>query len=272
MYKMLIVEDERWEREGLVDFLDWNSLGIEICGAASDGKEGLEMAVERRPNIIITDIKMAIMSGLEMSKNIKAIIPEVNIIILTGYGDFKYAKEAITFGVFDYLLKPVDEDECIEVIKRVVKKCEKEEREFKEISRLKALKLDNSHYIGETFRVDLQEIRNNKDKFLIDKVIQLIEEKYMMNISLKTIANEVFMSPNYLGFIFKKSMGKHFNEYLLEYQMEKAKKLLCSAQSKVAKVAQEVGIPNASYFCVVFKKKYGISPGEYQELMVREKY
>lgn len=272
MYKMLIVEDERWEREGLVDFLDWKSYGIEICGTACDGKEGLEMAINLKPHIIITDIKMTIMGGLEMSKEIRAIMPEVNIIILTGYDNFKYAKEAINFRAFSYLLKPIDEEECIEVIKRVVDKCDREVTEAREITKLKALKLDNSQIVGNMFKVDLDEIRSNKDKYLIDKVVQLIEEKYMMNISLKTISNDVFMSPNYLGFIFKKSLGKHFNDYLLEYRMEKAKFFLRSTKNKIAKVAQDVGIPNASYFCAVFKKKYGISPGEYQELLAREKH
>lgn len=270
MYKMLIVEDERWEREGLMEFLDWSSYGIQICGTACDGVDGFDMAVNLKPHIIITDIQMKIMNGLEMSKKIKAVMPEVHIIILTGYDNFKYAKEAIGFGAFNYLLKPVDEEECIEVIQEVVKKCKKEEDELGKLARQRTLIQDHSERIVEVYKEDVEALRNDKETYLIEKIKKLVEEKYMNNISLKTIANEVFLSPNYLGYLFKKSVGKQFNEYLLEYQMNKAKELLILPNHKVAKIAQDVGIPNASYFCVVFKKKYGISPREFQELMSRK--
>jgi two-component system response regulator YesN len=130
MLKLLIVEDERWEREGLRDFLDWNLLGIEIAGLASDGVEGLHAARDLLPDIVISDIKMPGLNGLEMCRQIKLFLPNVSLIMLTGYDDFKFAKEAISFNAFDYLLKPIEEKELLEVIERVVVKCRKERKKL----------------------------------------------------------------------------------------------------------------------------------------------
>ena len=123
MLKMLIVEDERWEREGLADFLDWNSLGIEVSGLACDGIEGLEQAKIIRPNIIITDIKMPGLDGLKMSGKVREFLPDVKIIVLTGYDDFKLAREAISISANAYILKPVEQNELFEVIKKVSTEC-----------------------------------------------------------------------------------------------------------------------------------------------------
>ena len=99
MYKLLIVEDEIWEREGLVDFIDWRQLNIQIVGTASNGIQGLKMAKLHQPDIIITDIRMPILDGLELSKRVKFFLPQCKIIIITGYDDFEYARDAIHAGL-----------------------------------------------------------------------------------------------------------------------------------------------------------------------------
>jgi two-component system response regulator YesN len=113
MYQLLIVEDEKWEREGLRDFLDWESMGIGLVCCACDGEEGLRLAELRRPDIIIADIKMPKMNGLQMLKLVCALLPEVKIIILSGYDDFQYARQAIGLHACAYILKPVERG-CLE--------------------------------------------------------------------------------------------------------------------------------------------------------------
>ncbi|UQZ33160.1 hypothetical protein C2I18_06075 [Paenibacillus sp. PK3_47] len=130
MFTMLIVEDERWEREGLAEFLDWPALGISRVETAFDGIDGLEKALLLQPDIIVTDIRMPGMSGLDMAKEIRAQLPHVHIVILTGYDDFTYAREAIRFHAAEYLLKPVEEAEMLAVITRVVGRC-REERQLR---------------------------------------------------------------------------------------------------------------------------------------------
>jgi len=107
MYRLMIVEDEKWEREGLQDFLDWENLGIKVTGCASNGIEGKKLAEEIQPHIIITDIKMPLMDGIQMSREIRSFLPETYIIILSGYDEFDYAKQAFEFDATAYLLKPL---------------------------------------------------------------------------------------------------------------------------------------------------------------------
>lgn len=125
---MLIVEDERWEREGLAEFLDWPTLGIGTVEMACDGIEGLEKALDMEPDIVITDVAMPGRNGIEMAKLVRRELPDVRIVVLTGYDDFEYARDALRFGAVDYLLKPIEEDEMRAMISRIVADCEEAAR------------------------------------------------------------------------------------------------------------------------------------------------
>ncbi len=137
MYKLLIVEDEKWEREGMINFLDWTELGISIVGAATNGVQGLKLAKEYQPDIVITDIKMPIMDGMEFTGKVKQILPDCRVIIITGYDDFEYAREAIQLGVFDYLLKPIQKDQLLGVLDRTVKSISEESSQAESLRVLK---------------------------------------------------------------------------------------------------------------------------------------
>ncbi|OBR67921.1 hypothetical protein A7K91_18455 [Paenibacillus oryzae] len=123
MLSMLIVEDERWEREGLVELWDWSELGIVIAGSAVDGVDGYEKALQLQPDIIITDIRMPGSNGLEMSRRIRETLPDVGIIVLTGYSDFHYTREAIMLNANDYVLKPLEEEGLRATVLRVAEDC-----------------------------------------------------------------------------------------------------------------------------------------------------
>jgi two-component system response regulator YesN len=251
---MLIVEDERWEREGLLDFLDWSGMGIEIVGAAKDGIEGLELALQLKPDIVITDIKMPGLDGLELSKRIKEKLVHTRIVILTGFGEFDFARQAIQYSVSGYVLKPVEEEDMHSVISKVLRELDQDQ-----VGRT----LQRVHAMADGKR-------GGKDEPLIDKMLHIVEHQYHSpDISLKTVAAELFISPNYLGQLFRKATGAGFNEYLTDYRMNKAKELLQTTQNTAASVAAAVGIPNASYFSTVFKNQFGFTPGEFQETIHR---
>ncbi|NLN42272.1 MAG: response regulator [Clostridiales bacterium] len=161
MYKLLIVEDEIWEREGLVDFIDWRQLNIQIVGTASNGIQGLKMAKLHQPDIIITDIRMPILDGLELSKRVKFFLPQCKIIIITGYDDFEYARDAIHAGVYNYLLKPVQKKELLNTINRVIKDILQEKKHVEQIHILKQQVTERMYAERERFLLNL--IRNDLD-------------------------------------------------------------------------------------------------------------
>ena len=116
MIKVFLVEDEYVIREGIKKNIDWQAHGYEFCGEAGDGELAFPMIQEIRPDIVITDIRMPFMDGLALSRLIKKEFPETEIIILSGYEEFEYAKEGIKIGVAQYLLKPISGDALIKEI------------------------------------------------------------------------------------------------------------------------------------------------------------
>ena len=134
MLKVFLVEDEFVVREGIKKNIDWKSHGYDFCGEASDGELAFPMIQKAKPDIVITDIRMPFMDGLELSKLIKKELPQIEIIILTGHGEFEYAKEAIKLGIAEYLLKPINGEELLSEVDRVALKIEerRKEREIRE--------------------------------------------------------------------------------------------------------------------------------------------
>lgn len=113
----MIVDDEPFIREGLKYLIDWNKYGYEISGDVGDGKSAIELLKTSDINVVITDVKMPEMNGLELISYVKKNISDkIKFIILSGYGEFNYAKQAIQYGVSDYILKPIQREELIEIL------------------------------------------------------------------------------------------------------------------------------------------------------------
>ena len=115
MYRVLIVEDEDIIRKGIAYTMDWMSMDCVIAGEAANGKEGVEKILELRPDIVVADIMMPYMNGIEMIRSTKDQVPYKSI-LLTSYAEFSYAKQAIDLKVSDYLMKPVEEDDLLPFI------------------------------------------------------------------------------------------------------------------------------------------------------------
>ena len=137
MYSVFLVDDEPILLEGIRSKIDWESIGINFVGEATDGEIALSMLQELKPDILITDVKMPFMDGLELAAAIKKIQPWIKIIILSGHDEFDYAKKAISIGVEDYLLKPFTASEVIESVKKVTEHIDLERAQLSSISRMK---------------------------------------------------------------------------------------------------------------------------------------
>lgn len=163
VFKAIIVDDEKITRRGLSDYIKWSELDIEVAGEAADGLEGLELAERVKPDLMLCDIRMPRMDGIELSKKVKEILPECKIIFLSAYSDVQYLKSAIQLKAIDYVEKPVNVAELTELIRRTVILC-KEEREKKSRELDMLLKIEKSiPYLRNKLLLNLVENGNDAD-------------------------------------------------------------------------------------------------------------
>lgn len=242
MLKILIVEDEDIIRKGLVFTIDWTSIGYVVVGEARNGEEGLEKILELSPDVVLADIKMPRMDGITMiqeaqkSRNFRSLI-------LTSYAEFEYAQKAIALQVFDYILKPVDEDELIKTMQELNKNIVKN-RETELIIENKDSSLNLEYYI---------ELAQTENRY-VAQVIALIKKEYAEKISLEKIADDLGVSASYLSRKFKDITGQTFLDFLNKYRVQQAVKLLNSGQYKVYEISSLTGFSDYKHFCSVFKK------------------
>ena len=135
MVKVFLVEDEAIIRHGIRDNIDWASHGFEFAGEAGDGEYAYPLILKAQPDILVTDIKMPFMDGLELSRLVKKTLPRTRIIVLSGYNEFEYAKEAIKIGISDYLLKPVSSAGLIDALKKAADEIWEEREKSKLLER-----------------------------------------------------------------------------------------------------------------------------------------
>ena len=242
--RILFVDDEAIVREGLKKCIDWEVNGFEVVGAAENGEKALEYLGQLSVNIVVTDIKMPVMDGLELIRNSRESGYDSKFLILSGYDDFQYAQRALRYGADDYILKPIKEEELLDALIRI--------RDLHFPKQQTTLQLHPQKYSG-TVKTIISCVEMNLDQ---------------PELSLKQIADEVlFMSGNYLSKLFLKETGYKFSTFLTIKRMEKAAQLLrenCDVTVyEVAEITGFVNIPQ--YFSTVFKKYFGKSPSELRE-------
>lgn len=167
MFKVMIIDDEPIIRKGIKNILNWEQFGCKICAEASDGEEGISLIKKYMPDILITDIRMPEVDGLTMINNVKDLIPDCKIIVLTGYRDFDYIQEALKLGVFDFVLKPSKIEELTTIVQRAVHELKSLKSRSEELNKLKQLFEQNIPILREKFLYDLMyEIYPNKEDIL----------------------------------------------------------------------------------------------------------
>lgn len=155
MFKVMIIDDEPIIRKGIRNILNWKQFGCEICAEASDGEEGRILIEKYRPDILITDIRMPEVDGLKMINDVKDIIPDCKIIVLTGYRDFDYVQEALKLGVFDFVLKPSKIEDLTAIVQRAVEELKRQKNRTEEFDKLKKLFEQNIPVLREKLLYDL---------------------------------------------------------------------------------------------------------------------
>ena len=237
--RVLLVDDEIMIREGFKRLFDWEAHDCQVVGEAADGMEALAQIDTLRPDIVIMDINIPIMNGLKVIQLSRMKHPDTAFMIVSGYDDFSYCREALRLQITDYILKPVNYEEfgtCIDNLKislfeqRVSSAAEPEKQEERTITGL-------TRYLQE----------------------HLAEE-----MSLSVLAEEFHLNPQYISQLFKNEIGVGFLAYLTNIRMEKAKKLLLSTSLSIAEVAEQAGYGDYRVFTKAFKKAEGVTPSQYR--------
>lgn len=267
MLSVIIIDDEEWVRFLINGLVPWDKLGMRVVGEATNGSEGLELCRKLKPDIVLTDIRMPAMDGLALLERLKEESPEVKVVIISGYDEFSYAKKAVKSGAFDYVLKPVDEDELLEILKKTKEQIQKVKKEKDQVVKLKKeiVKLRNG--LSETSEEEMLEIAAQVEHQAVQKALNYIHEAYNTDLTLENIAERVYMNANYFSELFKQETGKGFVEYVKEIRMKKAIELLALPKLKIAEIADMVGYGDSNYFAKVFRKHTGRTPCEYREAL-----
>lgn len=241
MMKVVVVEDEALVRRGIVLTVDWAGVDCAVVGEAADGMEGLEVIRESQPDLIITDIKMPRLDGLEMVRRLREEGNRARVILLTAYSDFSYAQAAVKLGAVDYLLKPFEDGALEEAITRLRDRG--------------APAQDSKPDIGE----------EGKSKYVMEALRYIAGHYNDPDISVSSVARDLGISEGHLSHVFKKETSRTLGSYLTDYRIRKAMELLRDCRSKVYEVAEAVGYRDITYFSATFKRVAGMSPSEYQK-------
>lgn len=253
--KVFLVDDEYLERTLLRYSVPWEELGLEIVGEAESGEEMMEKIKSASPDIIFTDICMPFMDGLQMSKIVKEQYSDIEVVIITGHRDFSYAKNAIHIGVSEYLLKPIDKQEVIDISQKIK-------------NRIKNRKEMNLQYqlIHDIQNSGISLTADKKCSELVTHAIKIIEDSLSNSeLSLKSIAQDLYVNPSYLCRVFKREARENITDYILQLRIKRSIEYLKNTNLKAYEIAEKVGISDSHYFSILFKKQVGKSIQEYKK-------
>jgi len=247
MYNLIIVEDEYEIRNGLSICFPWNEMGFNVVGLFENGKAALDYILKNHVDTILCDIKMPVMSGIELARVVSNYNTNVKIVFISGYQEFEYAQKAMKYGVKSYITKPAKYDEVIDIFTSIKKELDQ--------------------YKNKKMEFEDTNIKNNMSKLnpsenLINTIKEYINENYK-DATLENISKLVYMNPYYLSRFFKQKTGQNFSDYLLEVRMKKALELLKIPLYKTYEVSLMVGYSNPKNFTRAFKKYYGKPPSEF---------
>ena len=234
---VLLVDDEIMIREGFKRLFDWEAHGCQVVGEAADGMEALSKIDSLLPDIVIMDINIPIMNGLKVIQTARMKHPNMAFVIVSGYDDFSYCREALRMQITDYLLKPVNYEEfgaCIDNLKISL------------------------------FRQQAASEPEQQEERTITGLTRYLQEHLAEEISLSLLAEEFHLSSQYISQLFKSEIGVGFLAYLTNIRMKQAKKLLLTTPLSIADVAERSGYGDYRVFTKVFRKSEGITPSQYR--------
>lgn len=250
---ILIVDDEPRTRQGLKRTLDKWAEGAHEIFTAPNGEEAFEFMKKQKVNILITDILMPEITGLQLLKRMKEENISPVIITISAYSEFSYAQEALRLGVINYLLKPISKSSLIEAVEEAIGVVDKQARAGI-IEKVVDDKLINAN-----------QQQNAAVKEPVREAMEYINRHLKNELTLKEVAEHVHLNPSYFSVLFKDHAKLTFSEYITRRRVQRAKELLISTKLPVTDIAEEAGYKTAKYFIKIFRELEGMTPSSYRK-------
>lgn len=245
MYNLLIVDDEWIIANSLSTMEEWGQRNIYVVGTASNGVEALSYIEQNTIDIMITDIQMPQMDGLELLKTIRLLNPDIKIIMISGYEQFQYVHFSLKHKAKGYILKPIDTDELLQLVDEIIQELEQ-----------------NSNTVQQSIQ---EEEPKTQQEVIVLRTTDYLKQNLGKQISLHDVAELFSLSPQYFGQLFKSASGESFTKHLMGLRMERACELLKNYELKSYHICREVGYHDVKYFAQQFRRYYKMNPKEYRQ-------
>ncbi len=252
MIKVMLVDDEPWILKDLRHLIDWEKCGFTVVGEARDYREA-EIRIDLlKPDIIICDICMPGDSGLELMKRMKRKYPNRHIVIfISAFTDFAYAREAIRLGALDYIKKPVDRTNLLDALTAAADQLKNNE------SAAQQSKAQEGESSGQPVKMPQNAVIRN--------IVLEIEGRYGQKLLISDFAAQYRMNSSYLSQLFKQEVGVSFTDYLVNYRLNQAERLLRDERFSIEEISDKVGYEDHIHFNKMFKKYKQQTPAAYRK-------
>ncbi len=255
MLQMLIVDDSKWVREGLPQVIDLGALNIEVADTCSNAPKACEILMNRHIDILLTDIKMMGMDGLELAEYAHIHYPEIKTVLISAYKEFDYAFTAVRLGVAGYILKPIVPEDLLKVIKPLAASL---------LEKTSALSVGTAP--DDSAREPVRSGNKNVDT-AIQYINQHISEK---ELSLHQLSDDLHINYYYLSKCFKDAMGVSFTDYICKRRLQIASNLLSTTKLHIYEICTQIGM-DPKNFHATFRKYYDMTPQEYRHRSTSQK-
>lgn len=276
---VLIVDDEQWVREVIRLSVMWDKVGCRVAAVCDSARVALKQAKQLYPGVILLDIQMPGMTGLDFLEHHQRDFSDSKVIVVSGYSQFEYAQCALRYGAYDYLLKPIDEEHLTRVVERAVAEIRttlahrrKQRSTESALQRLKTTRLledgitaDSNDQCGDRTEETKQD--TDADGITDQRVMQAVNavrRSLAAPPTLPAVAAAVGLSPSYFSELFSAQMGRSYAHTIMLERISHAQYLLRNTWMRIGEVGELVGYPNSNYFSKVFRRHTGLLPSEYR--------
>lgn len=260
--KLLIVDDEPLIRQGL-RIIEWEKIGIKLCGVVENGIEALHLAEKESPDIVLTDIRMPGMDGITLSKKLCERNPRCCIIFLSGYSDFEYARQAIQLNVYDYILKPTNPEEILECVKRAMNFSSRKQSEQVLLSQAAHL-MKHEEITEKLPDPDLDQ--GHASGLNVQEILAFLEQHFAEDISLNDLSVKFHFNSIYINRVLKKETGSTYLVLLNNIRLQHAMELLSGTDLKITVIAEMCGFSDHRYFSQIFRKNLNCTPAQFRKI------